>query len=283
MDWITYSFASILLLGISMSLYKMPTFNGYSSLHSTFWSNTFSLLIVSICFFVFAQDTSISEVSWYGLAWGVAFALTMAQQKLLLKRMETNTLLPVTSSAGNTFAVLMGIVLFHDKITVIQTIGIFIIILSIFLYSRKNGGLILDANSISLGLGIILSGTVAKLIQKLGALDNIFHFAVYQFLGAALSSFALIYIFEKSSIKDIFKISKIWKVSLIIALSGSVAGYALLKALSLAPFALVIGISPLYVVVTSILGVYLYKEKMTSYKIILMSLAILGVILVKIG
>jgi multidrug transporter EmrE-like cation transporter len=171
MDWFFYSVIALIALGTSMSLYKMPTFKGYSSFHSTFWTNVFSLGITSIVLVIFSSSLlSIATISWYGLLWGVFFATTMVQQKILLKRMETNTLLPVTSALGSVCTVLTGLILLSESISLLQTFGILFVLVSVFLFTRKTGSYPIDINSVTLSTGIILSSTISKYLQKLGAM-----------------------------------------------------------------------------------------------------------------
>lgn len=267
-----------------MALYKMPSFQGYSSLHSTFWTNLFTFIIALVAFFIFTNGISLFVISWYGLLWGIFFALTMAQQKILLKRIETNTLLPITSSVGNIFTISLGVILFSEKISTLQFLAISLIILSVFLYSRKKGGLILDYNSISLGVGIIIASTITKVIQKFGAThESIFHFSVYQYIGAIACALLLIYLFERKTFSSLFSIEKTWKMSILIAIFSAIGGYALLKALSTGPLSGVYAIQPSYIIVTAFLGVVLYKEALTRYKILLMLTIICGVVLLKLG
>lgn len=267
-----------------MSLYKMPSFKGYSSLHSTFWVNIFSLIFSVVVFNMSSSEANLTTVSFYGLLWGALFALTMAQQKILLHRIETNTLLPVTSSLGNILTVLIGVILFSEKVSLIQGVATILILLSVFLYSQKKGGLILDRRSILLGVSIIVASTLSKVVQKLAAThDTIFHFSVYQYIGASLFAFLLIYLFEKKTISTIFNIKETWKISLVCAFFMTVAGFAFLKALSTGPISGVYPIAAGYTFVTAILGVWLYKEKLTTYKFCLMILTFAGIILMKLG
>lgn len=262
----------------------MPSFKGYSSLHSTFWVNIFSLIFSVTVFIIFSHRENLAVISFYGLLWGALFALTMAQQKILLHRIETNTLLPVTSSLGNILTVLIGIILFSEKVSLVQGVATILILLSVFLYSRKKGGLILDMNSIWLGISIIVFSTLSKVVQKLGAThDTIFHFSVYQYVGASLFAFLLIYIFERKTIPTIFHIGKTWKISMVCAFFMTAAGFAFLKALSTGPLSGVYPIAAGYIFVTALLGIWLYKEKLSMYKVGLMLLTFIGIILMKLG
>lgn len=284
MDWIVYSLIAMVALGVSMSLYKMPSFKGYSSFHSTFWTNIFTLLTVVVVYFFFLSWTTMRVISWYGLLWGVLFALTMAQQKILLKRMETNTLLPVTSSLGNVITVAIGIMFFSETLSPLRWLAAAFILSSVFLYSRKKGGLILDSNSILLGLGIITVSTLSKVVQKVGAVhDTILHFSLYQYIGASASAVVLIYFFERSTFPQLFSIRRTWKISFINGAFMAITGFAFLKALAIGPLSGVYPIAAGYIFVTAILGAWLYKEKLTRYKIGLLALTFIGIVLMKLG
>jgi drug/metabolite transporter (DMT)-like permease len=284
MDWILYAIAGAVLLGVSMSLYKMPTFKGYSSLHSTFWANIFSLVFCVVAFMVFPPTEPLTTVSVYGLLWGVLFALTMAPQKILLKRMETNTLLPVTSSLGNVFTVAIGIFFFSEHLSSLQLLAAAIILVSVFLFSRKKGGLVLDANSISLGIAIIVASTLSKVVQKIGAVgESIVHFAVYQYIGASLFAFLMVTIFERETIKELTAIKHTWKLSLLCGFFMAASGFAILKALSLGPLSGVYPVLAVYLFVTALISVWLYKESLTRYKLSLLLLTFVGIVLMKLG
>jgi drug/metabolite transporter (DMT)-like permease len=284
MDWVLYATVAAIAVGISTALFRMPTFKGYSSLHSTFWINAFCLVLSLVIFLLFMGEKSLTIISWYGLLWGVLFAFTTAQQKILLGRMETNTLLPVTSSLSNVLTVAAGIFLFSEQLSSIQYVAVLIILFSVFLYSRKKGGLILDAHAISFGLGIIASSTLGKIVQKTGAVyDSILHFAVYQYIGATVCAFILVCVFESASLRRLPAIGSTWKISFTAAVFMTVAGYAFLNALATGPLAGVYPIAAGYTFIVALLGVWLYKEKLTSYKVWLMLLTFIGIVLMKLG
>lgn len=284
MDWATYAVIAMVSVGIATSLFKMPTFKGYSSLHSTFWVNFFSLVFALIVFFSFTKEVSLTVISWSGLLWGVLFALTTAQQKILLGRMETNILLPVTSSLSNVLIVFVGVFIFSEQLSSLQFFAVFIILFVVFLYSRKKGGLVLDAPAVFFGLGIIISSTLGKVVQKSGAVHEfILHYAVYQYIGATICAFLLVCLFEPSSLRKMSKIGGTWKISLTSGFFMVIAGYAFLLALASGPLAGVYPIAGAYTFVTALLGVWLYKEKLTRYKLFLMLITFLAIVLIKLG
>lgn len=271
-------------VGVSTAFFKMPSFKRYSSLHSTFWMNVFSLLLSFVIAIFYLGIDNLAPISWTGILWGICFAVTTALQKILLHRMETTTLLPVTSALSNVVTVFLGILLFSERVSLVQYFGICIILCLVFIYSRKKEELILDTHSITLGLGIIISSTLGKVIQKFGATHELmFHYAPYQYLGAVVCSLLLVYTFERKSIIHLHIIKDTWKISLAAGLFMTIAGYAFLKALATGPLSGVYPIASGYIFITAILGVFLYKEKMTAQKVLFMMVCVVGIILIKIG
>jgi len=286
MHWIYYSIAATLALGISMSLYKMPSYKGYSSYFSTFWSNVFSaLFVILIIAIIQTSDLSgLTEVSWYALTWGVFFAATMVLQKLLLKKVESNTAYPVTSSLGSVATILLGVTLLSEGVTPLQGLGTAIILISVFLFTRKGGSLHLDRNTTLLVLGIITASTISKYVQKLGAVnDTVTHFMLWQYIGASLFALIVAYFFEKEAFRKILHLEQYWRGSALIGFFSALGGYLIFMALSLGPLSGVYAIHPSYTIIAGIFGYLLFGEKLTVRKIALAILSVIGVILIKIG
>ncbi len=286
MNWLPYSIASTILLGIAMSLYKIPSFKGYSSFLSTVWTNAFSALFVVLALLFFNQNDLVgfSYISWYAIIWGGFFAINMVLQKILLQNVETNSAYPVTSSIGSVLTVLIGLTVLSEHISLIQTLGIIVILLSAFLFTRKSGSFPLDQRTILLSLGIIASSTASKYVQKLGAVNDSFsHFMIWQYIGAALFGLLIAYIFENGKFKEITHLGRYWKGSMLIGLFSVLGGWMILKALSLGPLSGVYAIHPTYTFIAGIFGYIFFKEKLTKKKIVLALLSIAGIILLKIG
>ena len=269
-----------------MSFYKMPSFKGYSSFFSTFWTNLFSFVFVLLALAIFSTSSlaGLFSVSWYAIVWGIFFAGTMVLQKILLKKVETNSVYPVTSSIGSLVTILVGVVLLSEKVSIIQTLGILVILFSVFLYTRKSGSFPLDKSTVLLSLGIIITSTLSKYVQKLGAVnDSVSHFMLWQYVGAALFGLLISYIFEKGKFKEIMHIGKYWKGSILISFFSVLGGYTIFKALSLGPLSGVYAIHPAYTFVAGIFGYIFFKEKLTRKKVLLALLSVVGIILLKIG
>lgn len=284
MHWLIYSIFATIFLGFSMVFYKLPSYKNYSTFISTIITNLFSAIFVTIVLWLSTGSVDIGHISWYGLAWGATFCVSMILYKKLLNGRDTGVIFPVVSSIGNAVTVLVGIFVLSEKISMIQTLGILVILFSIYSFQKKDGRVILNKEAFILGFGIIVFSTIQKFIQKLGANhESVEHFMLYQYAGAALFSLILTFFFERKSLKELFALKKYLKGAILISLFSVLGGYMIFKALSLAPLSQVYAIHPMYTLVSAILGVWLFKEKMTKRKVLLIFLSILGVVLLRIG
>jgi drug/metabolite transporter (DMT)-like permease len=284
MYWLTYSILATIFLGFSMVFYKLPSYKNYSSFISTIATNALSTIFVVIILWISTGSVDIHTISWYGLAWGATFCVSMVLYKKLLNGRDTGIIFPAVSSVGNAVTVLVGIIVLSERISLIQTLGILTIFLSIYFFQKKDGKLTFNKEALILALGIIIFSTTQKFIQKLGAEhETVQHFMTYQYLGATLFALFLTSIFERGKLKELFALRKYLKGAILISLFSVLGGYMIFKALSLAPLSQVYAIHPMYTLVSAMLGVWLFKEKVTSRKVLLIFLSIAGVILLRIG
>lgn len=286
MDWLWYSLAATTSLGVSLSLYKLPSYKGYSTFFSTFWTNVFSwgFVLLALLTIPSARQPDLGSVSWYAMLWGALFAMTMVLQKIMLQRVETNAAYPVTSSLGSMLTVAIGIIVLSERITLIQTVGIVVILLSVFLFTQKKGSFPLDRRTLFLSLGIIASSTASKYVQKMAATHEfIGRFMVWQYFGAAIFALLIAGVFEKKKFPEIFRLRRYWKGSMLIGFFSVLGGYTIFRALSLGPLSGVYAIHPGYTIVAAILGAIFFGEHLTKKKLAYAALSVVGVILLKIG
>lgn len=284
MHWLIYSISATIFLGISMVFYKLPSHKNYSGFISTVLTNTISGTIILSFLYLTGGLNGVHKISWYGLLWGAVFSISMVLYKKLLKGRETGIIFPIVSSIGNTITVLVGVLALKEVVSPIQALGVLVIVLSVYFFQRKEGSAIFDAQAIWIALGILTFSTIQKFVQKIGAMnDTVQEFMLFQYFGAAIFALILTIIFERKSIPELLSIKKYLKGAVLISVFSVLGGYTILKALSLAPLSKVYAIHPMYTFVTAMLGIWLFKEKFTSKKMVLILLSIVGVILLRIG
>ncbi len=286
MDWILYAVLSTLFLGVAMSLYKIPSFKNYSSHVSTIWTNAFSFIFVVTALLIFDYKLLIGlkDISWYAFLWGALFATTMVLQKKLLHDVDTASAYSITSSVGSLITVLIGVKILAEQISIIQALGIIIVLLAVFIYTRKSSPLTLTKRTVWFCLGIVGVSTASKYVQKLGAItDSVSQFMLWQFIGATLFALLVAYIFEKDKFSDVINYKRYFKGSALISFFLVSGAYFILKALSLGPLSGVYAIHPAYTFIAGILGYIFFGEQFTKKKVILALASVLGIILLRVG
>lgn len=285
--WFPYSLAATFFLGTSLAFYKLPSFKKYNPLLSTFWANLVAVFCVCLFFSheLFSQGIlPWKAISYMGILWGVLFAMTMMLQKIILQKAETNTIFPLTSSLGSILTILIGVLFLSETLSPLQLLGVAMILVSVYLFTRKNQEFALTPDIVFLSIGIIAVSTASKYVQKFGAgHEAIFSFMLWQYLGASIFSFVIATFFVKDLRKEFRESKKYVTGSILIGIFTFLGGWAIFKALSLGPLSMVYAIHPTYTLITALIGFLLFKENLTRRKMLLILLSIVGVVLIKIG
>lgn len=220
-----------------------------------------------------------------GLAfiWGVSFPGIMLLQMYALEHIDTNVLFPITTTTSLVITVLFGIFAFNEYLTVLQGFGIVLAVITVFLFLFKRGRMRFAPLVLGVGSAIIFISAFNKVLQKIVA-DNfdIHAFQVYQYIFATLVALLiLLLVHKKNSKKEL--LSGGFKIGVPIGLFSFFGGYALFVALTKGPFSLITSVHSLYIFATAISAYFLFREKITPHKIMLMALAVLAVILIRLG
>lgn len=281
-SWFWFSISATIFFGISMVFYKTPSFNGHSRSATSFWSFFVPFLLSLIFFFKYLPNTS-SGMLILALLWGFSFACLVSFQMYALSHVDTNVLFPINTTASLVFSVLLGLLIFGGSLSILQVIGILLVILIVFCFVYKKGKFQYSPLVLKLFSAMLVFGVFNKLLQKFVADSFDIHaYLIYQYMFAVIFSLIIFFFLEKGDWKKLFTIASA-KNGFLIGIFSFLGGYALLIALAKGPFALITSIHSLYIIITAILASFLFKEKLTLLKIILILLAILAIILIKIG
>jgi len=282
LTWFPFSLIATTCFGIAMAFYKLPSAKNQSKYAVSFWQLFFNLSLSLVFFYKFIPLTNMSTVL-YGSAWGLSFLLLSLLQMKALKDIDTNMLFPITTSLSLVATVLFGVFFFKDHISVIQIIGMILVVIAVSLFSYKGKKLQYSKEILILGLGVILLSFLGKIIQKFAANGvDIRTFQIYEYLSAVVFSLMLnVYVHKKEFKQHLF--SNSIKSGAIIGVPSFVGGYMLLIALTKGPFSLVTSIHSLYVLITAMTAYFIFKEKLTWRKTVLIIVAIIATILIKIG
>lgn len=282
LSWFPFSIAATVIFGVAMALYKLPSTKNHDRFATTFWSLLVPALL-SLLFFHSYLPLGTPAMMLTALLWGVTFTCIVLLQMYALKHVDTNALFPITTTASLIVTILIGIFAFHEFISPLQVGGVLLAITTIFLFVYKGSKLQYSSLVLSVGSGIILISAFNKVVQKIVADSFDIHvFQIYQYLFAAI--FALIvYLFVHRRNWKQHIVSGSFGVGSLIGVLSFFGGLSLYIALTKGPFSLVTSIHSLYTLVTALTAYFLFKEQLTAKKIFLLLLAIVAVVLIRIG
>ena len=281
-SWFPYSLAATVLFGVAMAFYKLPSAKNHNRFVATFWS----LVIPTILAFLFFHSylsLSTPTMMWTALLWGITFTCIVLLQMYALHHVDTNVLFPITGTASLIITVLIGIFFFGEHISFIQTLGVILAIVTIFLFLYKGGKLQYSQLLIGVGSGIVFISAFNKVLQKIVADKFDIHaFQIYQYLFAAIFSLLIYLILHRRDWKTrIF--SGGLGIGSLIGVFSFFGGYSLYVALTKGPFSLITSIHSLYILVTALVAYFLFQEQLTVKKTFLLFFAIIAVVLIRIG
>ena len=282
LTWFPYSLAATLFFGVAMAFYKLPSAKNHNRFVATFWS----LVIPTILSFVFFHSylsLGTPAMMWTALLWGITFTCIVLLQMYALSHVDTNVLFPITTTASLIVTVLVGIFFFNEHISILQTLGVILAVGTIFSFLYKGGKMQYSRLLIGVGSGIIFISAFNKVLQKIvsGKFD-IHVFQIYQYLFAAIFALLIYLVLHRRDWKThIF--SGGLGIGSLIGVFSFFGGYSLYIALTKGPFPLITSIHSLYILIAALTAYFLFKEQLTVKKIFLLLLAIVAVVLIRIG
>ncbi|GEM_PF-1926085 len=279
-DWFIHSLFAVTAISGMMALFKVPTAKG----HNKFLYSFLSFATASIFSFIFFRSfiNLDSRTMLFGLVWGIGYALLVLLQMEILRNLDTNAVFPITSTASNVITLIIGLLFFHDKINLLQFIGVFLAVFVIAFYNQKYKHITFQ-NGLLVGFGsIVLLSTFTKFIQKFGAISvETENFIFWQLFFATLASLVILGITMRNELGRQFKVSKnvvAWATTL--GALNFIGTTEIVRALSTGPFSLVYTINGFYILITSLIAWKLFGEKLTRHKVIFLFTAVIAVILI---
>jgi drug/metabolite transporter (DMT)-like permease len=282
LSWFPFSLIATLLFGVAMAFYKLPSAKNHNLFAATFWS----LAIPTILAFIFFHSylsLGTPAMIWTALLWGITFTCIVLLQMYALRHIDTNVLFPITTTASLIVTVLIGIFFFNEHISTLQTFGVILAVITIFYFLYKGGNMRYSRLLTGVGSGIIFISAFNKILQKIVADKFDIHvFQIYQYLFAAIFALLIYLVLHRRDWKThIF--SGGLGIGSLIGVFSFFGGYALYIALTKGSFPLITSIHSLYILITALTAYFLFREQLTIKKIFLLLLAIVAVILIRIG
>src|SRR3989344_3797112 len=203
LSWFPFSLAATLLFGFSLAFYKLPSARNHNRFVATFWSLAVHMVLAFVFFHSYLSFAT-PALLWTAFLWGITFTSIVLLQMYALSHVDTNVLFPITTTLSLIITVLVGVFFFREYTTLIQTLGIVLAVVTIFLFLYKKGGkLNYSWLLIGVGSGIALISAFQKVLQKIVA-DNfdIRAFQIYQYIFGALFAFLLYLVFHRRDWKN---------------------------------------------------------------------------------
>lgn len=281
LSWFPWSIGATITLGVMAALFKLPSHRGESAQGATFWS-IFTMLLLSLLFF----HNSIGTTTWVALfwsaVWGINYAILSATQMYALKHVDTNSLYPVTSTSALVLSVSWGLIFFSSQLSWVQLAGIILTIATIYLFLYKGKHVQYSPGILRVGASIIAFSTLGKLAQKIavGYISTEL-FQIYTALFGAVFLLIVLFFFDKTNL--ISNLRGSWRSGVLIGIPAFLGGYLFLGALVRGPFAPITAIHSFYTIITALVAWIFFGEQLTKRKVFLIFLAIVAVLLIRLG
>ncbi|MFH1822815.1 MAG: EamA family transporter [Patescibacteria group bacterium] len=284
MSWFTFSILSLICYGVQNFLFKMSAERKYNTAWITF-SFMGTVAITSSIFFLFfeKQIFNYKVLLLLGLLNSAAFLASTIFKIEGLKYIDTSILYPITRLKAAP-VIFFSLILFKDQLSLNQFIGLIVSIIIMVLLTSNNNKEKVEKNKykkgILLALLALFFGVIGSFTSKFGAISTgIFSFMAVSYFFNSAFSLLLIKKLEKKD--ENLNTKGAVTTGLIIGVINFLAFYLFLKALAIGPLSIISSMVGLSFLITIILSVFIYKEKITSRRIMGIILAAAAVILMR--
>jgi len=284
MTWYTFAILAAFVWGIQNFLYKVSAEYKCNSAWTTL-TFCFTSATLAVIFLVFGNEP-ISNV-WFLFAFSFIAALTYVSNDILkieaLKHVATSVMFPIARMNTAIIAVI-GIAFLMERPSLYQVIGIVLSIVVIFLVAKQHKQEDVPERNFKLGVTLsviaLFVATAGTLVTKYGAvwLNNFAFIAVANsynvFMAMGLRKKLQTKLVRTDHTHSIV-------IGIAIGLLHFLGLSLLLRAFELGPMSIVQSIKGMSFVVAVILGAIVYKEKLTSRRVLGVALTIVALILLK--
>jgi drug/metabolite transporter (DMT)-like permease len=287
--WFWYSLCGIFLFGTLKVFNKIPSRDPLVIPEVMASWQALGRMIAALIFFA-AFLVSISSGGFVVAIFRGAISFAMLLFTMYAhKHVPVNTLLPMSAMLTTISAFLIGLFAFGDRLSPVQIIGIALLMIVIYLFTRKdNQEEVLNKTTLMYIGGLVLLQVANSVIIKLGAdTGDIKSFLLWQSIftfGVGLIPFFIKFIkedFKTLSQKVLNK--KAMGFGLLSGIMSFFGNWLVLISLTIGPYSGDQTIQTMDILVTSTLAWLFFDEKLTTKKVILIACAVGAIILVKVG
>ena len=280
---LVHALLAVTAIGGMMALYKVPTTKGHNKFTYSFLS---FFVATALSFIFFRKDIFIDfHTILFGSLWGLGFAITTMLQMELLKKLDTNAVFPITSLSSHLLVVIIGLSFFHDKVSLLQFLGIILTFIVVGFYNRFHKNITLRGGLLPIVTSLVVLSAVTKFVQKFGSINTENNnFIFWQLIFAMVASFIILLIIKRKDLFQKITVSKGiigWSIGL--GLLNFLGTVEIVRALSTGPFSLVYTINSFYILITSVIAWKWFGEELTKRKVMFLLLAIITVVVIGLG
>lgn len=289
-DWFVFTIASTIIYGLINFMYKIAAVHKLSSPGIVNVSaTTISIGSLIIILITGSKFINFSQILFFAVINSAFFALGSISKIKALKFIPSSFAFPITKM-NSVFLVIYAFILFNDKITFNQGIGILIsfsILAYISINVKNEKSEIKDKRKQIIGLLLALlaafSTSISMLTGKYASTEvpklN-YIFISYTFVMIYTTLINKFITQKKERPNKIIK-KKTILFGIIIGILNFSGYFMVLKAFAIGPLSLIQGISSNSFIIPVILSVIVFKEKFTYKNLIVIILAIVSILLIK--
>lgn len=189
--------------------------------------------------------------------------------------------MPLTISLSIALSLAVGIIAFGDTFSYLQIIGVILVVLNIFIW--KQG---LDFIKVKKAFALVSLATILPVINQFVRKVGVSSFEIeslqfFQYLFVFI--FVSFIIWKNKQKTETGKTKYIYIYGTIMGFASFFGSWFLFMALKEGPYGFVTLVSFLSFIFTSLIGVFLFKEKFTLKNFISLIIVILGIVLIRVG
>lgn len=280
-DWYFLAISTLVFFGLQHFLFKMSAEKKCNTAWTTtsFMATTSLLSIIAIII-TRPEIENIIGLSLIAFFNSITFLLGVLANVEGLKHIPASVFYPIRRM-GVAIVVLIGVFFLKETLTFFQIIGVLLVILVFFLLTKNEDEKVKDKNfnlGILLAISVIMLYSINSVIIKFAAAEyNLLAFMAISYVLSTMFSLTIRKKMQTKNTKNNHKTAII--IGFFVGLLNFAGFFILMKALSVGPLSIVLPLNSMSFIVTIILSVIFYKEKITLRRISGVVLSILAIIL----
>jgi drug/metabolite transporter (DMT)-like permease len=284
MSWYYLAIASTFFYGIQNFIFKVAAEKKLNSGRVMFsFSATVAFLSVAAFFLSDQTEKNYIALVIIALVNAIIFFISTISKAEALKRIDSSVYFPL-DRLNIAIVVVLSFIIFNERFTIFQSVGIFFAVSAFLLLGRDLKSDKHKKKDVSTGLLLTIVSLIAGALSILGIkiasmeLNKFAFMAVAYFFNAILS---LSFINKLQGKHSKANQTGAAGIGMLIGAFNFVGFYVLLKAYSAGPMSIVAVIQSTSFVLSLVLSVIIYKEKITITRFAAIALSIAAIILLR--